>query len=197
MLIRRFFSIALLVCIPALATAQRTTRGTPREDWDRLGRENRASAAAPVSRKDVEEIEPIGYLMAKRKSLKLTDVQLAQLKTLAGTAQSRDEPLLRDVDSLKSAMRPSGPMNDELRLRMQATRQELMRVVGALRINYLASATAALPILDEVQRAPAEALLQKQRDEADAMLQEKLSGGRPSGPPPNGSGGSPRGRPPS
>ena len=68
-------------------------------------------------------------------------------------------------------------MNDELRLRMQATRQELMRVVGALRINYLASATAALPILD-------------------AMLQEKLSGGRPSGPPPNGSGGSPRGRPP-
>lgn len=99
-------------------------------------------------------MEPIGYLIAKRKSLKLTEALLAQLKTLAGTAQTRDEPLLRVVDSLKAEMRPSGPVNDELRLRMRATRQELMRVVGALRINYLASAIAALPMLDEGQSAP-------------------------------------------
>lgn len=193
--IHRILSVSLLLCLPALASAQRT-RGTTREDWDKLGRDNRAPAAAPLSRKDVEEMEPIGHLIAKRKSLKLTEAQLAQLRALAGTERSRDEPLLHAVDSLKTEMRPSGPMNDELRLRMQAMRLELMRVVGALRTNYLASTSAALPMLDETQRALAEALLQKQRDEADALLREKLSGGRPAGPGTDGRTGPPRGRPP-
>ena len=190
----RLLSVVLLICVPVLASAQRT-RGSTRENWDRLEPGGRGPATSPLSRRDVEEIEPIGHLIARRKPLKLTDDQLARLKALESTAKGRDEPLLRAVDSLKGELRPDGQVNDEVWLRMQATREELMRVIAALRVNYTASASEALPLLDEAQRAAAEALLQKQTAEADAMLQEKLGGGRPSGGRRPGPGGPPGGRP--
>ena len=174
MLDRRTLATALvLLLVPAILDAQRTRRRGDDANWDKI-----TATAAPtvLTVKEVEAMDPIRHLVAKRRDLKLTDAQLAQLKAMDDSSRARDAVLLAAMDSLRREMRPQGQMDDMQRLRLQVVRNEFSATVVKIRANYDADAAAALPALEESQRAAAEALLAKQKAEADKVVQEKLGG---------------------
>ncbi len=183
--------LLLLAAIPTLAAAQRGNsrrdRGTD-ANWDEI---TRRAPTTILSVREVEAMDPLRHLLAKRKDLKLTDAQFAQLKAMDDSAQVRDEPLLKQLDSLRREMRPAGQMDDVQRLRLQVVRRNFAETVERVRENYDAVAAAALPALDEAQRTQAAELLAKQKAEADKVVAEKLGSGRG---PAGGGGGA---RPPS
>ena len=160
-------------------------------NWDSLGKR---PSGIQLSTRDMENISPLKLLIDKRKDLKLTDDQLRQLKDLEGTSKDQNQPLLRALDSLRKESRPSTRPSDDDRTRMMSVRREVTGVVKDIRTNYDASLKDALAVLDESQRTTANGLLQKQSEEAERMLGEKL-GGR-SGGEPGGEGGRRGGRPP-
>ena len=198
---RRITLACLVLSLPGLASAQRGgKRGTSAPDWDQMAKPTPATAG--LTRKDVEEMDPVHRLIEKRKQLKLTEPQVTQLTALKGTASQRDESLLHAVDSLHDALK-ARPASDEDRLRMMAANRELAAVVLRIRARYDSAGMVALPLLDESQRSAATALLQEQQAEADAVIEKKMMGrgpsggpggpgGRPGGPPAGGRGRAPR-----
>jgi hypothetical protein len=188
---RRLAAGLLLLLVPAIAEGQRRRdRGTD-ANWDDITK--RDAEPTVLTRKEVEAMDPVKKLLASRKDLKLTDTQFAQLKAMDDSGKGRDEGLLNSMDSLRKEMRPagqSGQSDDMARLRRQVVQREFAATVVRIRANYDAAAAVALPALDETQRAKAEELLAKQKQEADELVREKLGGRGPGGP-----GGGPR-RPP-
>lgn len=178
---RRLIAGLLIVAsLPTLALAQRGGGGSRRDrgtdaNWDEI---TRREPTTILSVREVEAMDPLRHLMAKRKDLKLTDAQVAQLKALDDSGKVRDEPLLKQLDSLRREMRPSGPVDDVQRLRLQVVRRNFAETVERIRANYDAAAAAALPTLEEAQRAQATELLAKQKAEADKVVAEKLGSGR-------------------
>lgn len=175
MLYRRLLPAGLLfLLVPAVLDAQRGSRRGTDANWDEI---TKTAAPTVLTVKEVEAMDPVRHLVAKRKDLKLTEAQLAQLKAMEDSAKARDAALLSALDSLRREMRPQGQMDDMQRLRLQVVRREFAATVERIRANYDASGAAALTALDEPQRGPAEALLAKQRTEADEVVREKLGGG--------------------
>ena len=174
MLDRRILTTGLvLLLVPSILDAQRTRRRGDDANWDKI-----TDTAAPtvLTVKEVEAMDPIRHLIAKRRDLKLTDAQFAQLKAMDDSGKARDASLLAAMDSLRREMRPQGQMDDMQRLRLQVVRREFSATVVKIRANYDADAAAALPTFEESQRAAAEALLAKQKSEADKVIEEKLGG---------------------
>jgi hypothetical protein len=181
-------ALVAVALLPAVALAQRgRDRGT-KADYGAMERE----APAPMKLKvgDLEDVSPLKLLFDKRKDLKLTDDQQAQLKVMQGKLKETNDVLMKRLDSLRIALRPSPNPNEEDRLRLAIGREELGTVVKAIRVNYDASTAPAMALLDEGQKSAAQGLLEKLAKETDEMLRDKM-GGRAGGPP----GGRP-GRPP-
>jgi hypothetical protein len=165
-----------LVLIPAVASAQRGSRGGGGGmGGDKANYGGSSASLLQLSNRDVEEISPIKLLIDKRKDLKLADDRVKQLKDLEGKLKDKNEPSYKALDSLRKAMRPSGTQTDDERTRMMAARSGVMAAVADIRANYDASAKEALALLDESQQKTANDLLQKQTADAEQMLQEKLS----------------------
>jgi hypothetical protein len=178
MLDRRMLATGLLLLLlPAVLDAQRTRRRGGDANWDEI---TKTATPTVLTVKEVEAMDPIRHLIAKRKDLKLSDAQFAQLKAMDDSGKARDAALLATMDSLRREMRPQGQMDDIQRLRLQVVRREFTATVVRIRANYDADAAAVLPALEESQRPAAEALLAKQKAEADKVVEEKL-GGRPGG----------------
>jgi hypothetical protein len=168
--------LVLLVVLPAIASAQRQRGSFGRDaepNWDEL---SKGSGALQLSNKDVENISPLKLLIDKRKDLKLTDDQLAKLKDIDGKLKEQNVSLFKALDSLRKETRPSNRPSDDDRTRIMSARREVTGVVKDIRANYDASLTQALPLLDESQKATADGLLQKQNEEAEKLLREKMGG---------------------
>jgi len=129
--------------------------------------------------RDVEDQSPIKCLIDKRKDLKLTDAQLSQLKDSEGKLKDKNAPLLKAVDSLGRDLRSAtSSQSDEARSRARNARMGLMTTLGDIRANHDASAKDAVAALDPDQQSKATELLEKQKQEMEKLLQERLGGGR-------------------
>lgn len=191
-MIRTRYALVALCLLPGIGSAQRgggggRDRGT-RADYNAM--EKDAPAPMKLTRGDLEDISPLKLLMDKRKELKLTDDQQKQLKELQGKLKDANAPLLSRFDSLRIVARPRPNPSDEDQLRMAIGREEILTVVKSLRASYDASAQGAMAVLDDAQKATATGLLEKQANDAQGMLNDKLNGGR------SMSGGGRPGRPP-
>jgi hypothetical protein len=195
MLHRRLVAgLVVLLLAPTALSAQRKSRGTD-ANWDDITK--RDAEPTILTRKEVEAMDPVRELLARKKDLKLTDEQAARLRAIDDSGKVRDLPLFHTMDSLRKEMRPAasgGQSDDMARLRRQVVQREFAATVVKIRANYAAAVQAALPVLDESQRPKADELLAKQTQEADEIVREKLGGRGAGGPRPEG--GAPGRRPP-
>jgi len=171
----RILFVAALAALPSLASAQRTRTASDRRT--ELFDKDSASRQAPAVRtRDLEDMSPIKLMIDKKKDLKLTDAQLSQLKESDNKLKEKNAPLLKAVDSLARDAR-SNARSDEDRARMRNARMSLMTTVGEVRMNYDAAAKEALATFDAEQQTKANELLDKQKQDAEKYMQERLGGG--------------------
>jgi hypothetical protein len=169
--------LALLSAQSTIADAQRSRTQSDRrtELFDKDS--SRQNAAPAVRVRDVEDQSPIKLLIDKRKDLKLTDAQLAQLKETEGKLKNKNAPLLNAIDSLARDLRSSSSgSSDDARERARAARMGLMSAMGQVRANYDDSAKEALAAFDADQQSKAGELLDKQRQDTDKYVQERVGG---------------------
>ncbi len=190
---RQTFGLLALALLPTIVSAQPRggrSMGTGKEgNYEEMMKD--IGTGPKLMSRDVENMSPLKFLADKRKDLKLTDDQQKQFKELDGKAKETNAPLLKTVDSLVKAMKPTSSVpSAEDQVRVVLAREALMKVIGDIRTNYDAAVTNAMPQLDDAQKGTAKELLEKQRKENEDTLREKL-GGR--GPRPDGDG-PPRGR---
>jgi hypothetical protein len=171
----RFVFVAALVALPSLATAQRTRTASDRRT-ELFDKDSSSRQPPAVRTRDLEDMSPIKLMIDKRKDLKLTDAQFAQLKESDAKLKEKNAPLLKVIDSLARDAR-SNARSDEDRARARNARMGLMSTVGEIRANYDASAKEALATFDADQQTKANELLDKQKQEAEKYLQERLNGG--------------------
>jgi hypothetical protein len=175
-MIRRLAVTALLL-VPTLALAQRggrtqADRKTPLFDKEEMPK-------GPTLRvRDIEDQSPLKLLIDKRKDLKLSDAQVTQLKESETKVKDTNAPLLKAVDSLIREIRSgSASPNDQSRIKVREARSGLMDVLKELNGTYDTPVKDVLAQLDPEQQSKAKELLEKQRQDGDKMLREKLSGG--------------------
>ncbi|MCC7194946.1 MAG: hypothetical protein IT356_05260 [Gemmatimonadaceae bacterium] len=187
---RHALPILAAALMPALAAAQgRDQRGT-RSDFG--GMVSSAPIGLRLSNGDVEDMNPVKYLVDKRKDLKLSDDQLKQLRAMNDWLKESTKPQYHVLDSLRNATRArAGENADVERVRVQMAREEAAGVVKAIRDGYQAKLADAMAVLDESQKPKAEELLARQAKESEETLKDKMGAGR------GGMGGGRRGgRPP-
>jgi len=86
--------------------------------------------------------------------------------------------LLKAVDSLIRELRNGvASPNDQSRIKAREARSGLMDVLKELNGTYDAPIKDVLTQLDPEQQSKAKELLEKQKQDGDKMLREKLSGG--------------------
>jgi hypothetical protein len=175
-MIRRL-AVAVLLIVPSIALAQRggrtqADRKTPLFDKEEMPK-------GPTLRvRDVEDQSPIKLLIDKRKDLKLSDAQVSQLKDTETKLKDVNAPLFKAVDSLIRDMRNgSGSSSDQARAKVRDARSGLMDVLNQLKGNYETPLKDALAQFDAEQQAKANELLEKQRQDGDKMIREKLNSG--------------------
>jgi Spy/CpxP family protein refolding chaperone len=177
--------LLVLLLVPSALTAQRRSKERDtKPNWDNVTK--RDAEPTILTRKEVEAMDPVRELLARRKDLKLTDEQSAKLKAMDDSGRVRDVALFETMDSLRKELRPAanaGQSDDMARLRRQVVQREFAATVVKIRANYHAALEAALPVLDETQRPKADALLAKQQAESDEIVLEKLGGRGGGGPP--------------
>jgi hypothetical protein len=179
------FAIALIL-LPTIASAQRggggggaggsRVRGDPKADYNAIAGDK---GAIKLSNRDVEDMSPIKLLIDKRKDLKLSDDQLKKLKDIESKLKETNDPSFRALDSLRRAAQPPlHEASDDEKSRMMTARRTFAAVVGTIRGNYETSLGEAQGVLDDTQKTRANELTEKQKQEAQDTIREKLGGGR-------------------
>jgi hypothetical protein len=179
-MIRRRLLVATLLLAPSIAIAQRgggrsqADRHTPLTDKDDVPQ------GTPLRVRDVEDQSPLKLLIDKRKDLKLTDAQLSQFKDAEGKLKEKTAPFMKAIDSLAHDMRaPSSTPSDQDKAKMRNARSGLMDVIKSVHESYDAAAKEALAQLDAQQQGKANELLEKQRQDGEKLMRERLGGDRP------------------
>lgn len=173
----RLLIIASLLVLPSIATGQRTRTQSDRHT-DLFEKSNLPKG--PLLRtRDIEEQSPLKLLIDKRKDLRLSDAQLSQLKERAGKLDEKNAPLLKMTDSLVRELRSveAAPSTDD-QSRIQFLRMALTKVLGEIRTNYDAAAKEALATLEADQQPKATEMLDKQKQDAEKFINERLGGGQ-------------------
>ncbi len=170
-------AVVLVALAPSLALAQRGGMGgSKKADWNSV--ETAAPRGPTISAKDLEKISPLRLFVDKKKSLKLTDEQLATLKDADAKLITDNATRLQLVDSLKKELRgKSGTLSAEDEAKMVLGREALMTTVSEIRASYEAAAKAAMAGFDDAQKKTAEELLTKEEEDNREMLRDKLGGG--------------------
>jgi hypothetical protein len=125
---------------------------------------------------DLEDQSPLKLLIDKRKDLKLTDAQLAELKTKESTLNDKSAPTLKLADSLINELHTS-PTSDDAKAKARFTASALGHVIEALRATYDSAGTDAVTSLAADQQGKAKEMLDKQKQDGTKMLQKKMGGG--------------------
>jgi hypothetical protein len=173
--LRPLFAASLLL-LPSLATAQRS-RGTEAVKKTDLFDKGADRPVGPTLRSgDVEDLNPVDLLVDKRKDLKLTDVQISQLKDSASTLRERTAPLLREVDSLVRVLKSgAASQSADDRVRTRDARQAINGVLTEIRTAYDSAAGSTRTLLDPDQQTKANELIGKRREKAEKAIREKLN----------------------
>jgi hypothetical protein len=179
----RHLAIALIL-LPTIVSAQRggggggssRTRGDPKADFNAIAGDK---GGIKLSNRDVEDMSPVKLLIDKRKDLKLSDDQVKSLKDIESKLKEKNDPSFRALDSLRRAAQP--PLHDagdEDKSRMMTARRTFAAVVATIRGNYETSLGEAQPLLDDTQKSRANEMVEKQKQEAQDTVREKLGGDR-------------------
>jgi hypothetical protein len=178
----RLLVLVMLLAVPTLAAAQRGGRSQADKRTELFDKDSSSRQAPQLRVRDVEDQSPIKLLIDKRKDLKLTDAQVSQLKDSEGKLKEKNAPLLKAVDSLVRDLRSGmSSQSDEARSRARNARMGLMTTLSDVRANWDASAKDALATFDADQQGKATELLDKQKQETEKMLQERIGGAGPRG----------------
>ncbi len=97
-MIRRYIAFVALAVVPSLTLAQRGS-GTKTQSTEKTDLFKGADAApvGPSLRvRDLEDESPLKLLIDKHKDLKLTDAQIAQLKSSENVAQGQERAAAQD-----------------------------------------------------------------------------------------------------
>ena len=175
-MIRRL-AVAALLFVPSLALAQRGGRSQADKKTPLFDKEEMPKG--PTLRvRDIEDQSPLKLLIDKRKDLKLSDAQVSQLKDSETKLKDVNAPLFKAVDSLIRDMRfGSQSPSDQARTRVREARSGLMDVLKDINTSYDTPVKDLLAQLDPEQQSKAKELMEKQRQDGDKMLREKLSPG--------------------
>ena len=161
-------------------------------DWNKVA--SKSGPGGPsISGKDFENTTPFKFIVERKKDLKLTDAQVAAFKDADLKLKAANQSKFVLIDSIKKDAKPrtSGDPSAEDMARMALAREALQSVVHDVQTSFDNAAKAALPMLDEPQRAEGQKALDKYNQEMEDMLRERLGGGRSGGP---GAGGGRGGR---
>jgi len=194
----RIRQVLLTLCLtPIVAGAQmgssrpgsRTGESDARKARSAIDKENLPPLRLKVS--DLEDNNPAHIIGDEKKALKLTDDQQSKLKELRKTIDQSNKELTDRFDSIRVAIRPSPNPDDTDRIRESIGREEMTKVVRAVRANHTTAEAQVLAVLDDTQKVKAQEILAKQATDFEKTLRDKM-GGRGFG----GGGGRPGGRPP-
>ena len=183
MLVRRL-AVALIL-LPTIASAQRgggggggsgsRTRGDPKADFNAIA----GDKGNKLSNRDVEDMSPIKLLIDKRKDLKLSDDQVKHLKDIENKLKETNDASFHALDSLRRAAQPPlHEASDDDKSRMMSARRTFAAVIATIRGNYETSLGEAQAVLDDTQKPRANELVEKQKQEAQDTIREKLVGER-------------------
>jgi len=173
---RRLLLASLLV-VPSLAAAQRGGGGRSQATTHSSSPDQALPSGPALRTRDIEELNPIKFLIDKRKDLKLTDSQLGNLKAAEPKLKQQNDPLYRAVDSLVHEMRPSLNSSDEERARIRDAANGLRTTLGQINSNFDAANKEALAGLEPEQQSKATEMFTKQREDAQKTVMEKMGGG--------------------
>ena len=175
-MISRLAVVALLL-VPSISLAQRGGRTQADRKTPLFDKED-APKGPTLRVRDIEDQSPLKLLIDKRKDLKLSDAQVSELKDTESKLKDVNAPLYKAVDSLiRDIKNGSASPNDQAKAKLRDARIGLMDVLKELDKNYETPLNAVLTKLDAEQQAKAKELLDKQRQDGDRMLREKLGGG--------------------
>lgn len=178
---RRVLMLASLLVLPSALVAQRGGgTQTQANKLNDMFDKSDAPKGPSLRVRDLEDQSPLKLLLDKHKDLKLTDAQVAQLKTNEQTLKDKDAPILKSADSLIHALTPGNPSDAE-RDRVRSTTSALYDVLGQLRTNYDAAGKDAVALLDADQQPKATQMLDQQKQDASKLIREKLNAGGRSG----------------
>jgi hypothetical protein len=175
-MLRRSTLVVALALFPLVtAGAQRTRSAATKRDSATFGDDNMPKGPA-IRGRDLEDLNPIKLLIDKRKDLKLSDAQVDGLKKQESQVKDKNQSLYKAVDSLAHEMRP--PMNStaESEARIRDARHDLDAAVTSIRGNYDAAATEAAGGFDADQKAKANELFAKLKEDSDKRIRDKMKG---------------------
>ena len=111
---RRVLMLASLLVLPSALVAQRGGgTQTQANKLNDMFDKSDAPKGPSLRVRDLEDQSPLKLLLDKHKDLKLTDAQVAQLKTNEQTLKDKDAPILKSADSLIHALTPGNPSDAE------------------------------------------------------------------------------------
>jgi hypothetical protein len=168
-----------LLAIPALASAQRGGGGFGRAGgFGRNDRDNPALAAPAI-------VNGVNLLIQHRVELALTDTQLVRVVALKRGLDSTNVPLMRRLDSLQRAVRPSNDPTARANSaeRVRDTRVEMREVLKEIYANIQPVRDRAFALLSEAQTERAHAIEDQARRQADAAADGARGTGRRGTPP--------------
>ena len=172
---RRLIVVAILLALPTAAWAQRGGGRTQSDRRTELFDKDAQPKGPSLRARDVEDQNPLKLLIDRRKDLNLSEAQVAAIEDADSKLKDQNTPLFRTVDSLVHEMRPPlGSPSDEDRRRIGNARMSLMGTLGSIWTNDDAAAKDAVATLDAEQQTKANALLERQRDDRQKMVQDKL-----------------------
>jgi hypothetical protein len=176
-----FATLATLATLPSVAAAQRGgSRTQADKPVDMFSKEDEQAMRPTLRLGDLEDQSPLKLLLDKHKDLKLTDAQVADLKTKESALKDKSAPTLKLADSLINQLH-STSSSDDARAKARLTALALGHVIESLRTTYDSAGTDAVAALDAEQQSKAKELLDKQKADGTKMLQKKMSGGQPRG----------------
>lgn len=166
---RRFVLAAAALClVPGLTLAQRGggSRSKATSHTDMFPSEQMRQRVAAVSSNKLRDLDPLAILIDKRKDVRLTDEQVAQLKQMHDQLDQVQQPVYHVVDSLnqKLANLGSSTSSDD-QSRVQTTTSFLRLIAGTVRQRYDSVERDALGLLTEEQKQKAGDVLKDSHEE--------------------------------
>jgi hypothetical protein len=172
-MIRRLIIATTLLVAPTVLLAQRGGR-TQADKRTELMDKSEIPKGVDIRVRDLEDQSPLHLLIDKRKDLSLTDAQLSQLKDAEEKLKEKNAPLYKSADSLIRATRLTSSSSDAEKSRAQSARGTLMELVKTLNESYDGARKDAIALLDAQQQPKANELLDKQKEESEKFLRDRI-----------------------
>jgi hypothetical protein len=153
-------AVAIGLVLPMVASAQRGGRSG--------GGGGGGSAVAVMSKKDVEELDPVKLILEKKKDIKIDEAQKVQIEAMYKPLNKTFDSLFKIVDKAQfdgQALRKNsaGDQSIATRLKICDANQVTQKAYVELREAYTKGGADVLAILRDDQKAKANEILGEQK----------------------------------